>query len=96
VRIEEAFAAAGLNIRGEPIPARRVRLTCAGCGIVSPADAMQTEESGDQTNYICPDCGAVAATVSPAPGLGGYRLGDWVVNSSGGMAIDVPGPNEAV
>jgi hypothetical protein len=35
-------------------------------------------------------------TVSPAPGLGGYRIHDWTVNPLGGMTVDVPPLDESV
>lgn len=96
MRVEEAFAAAGLNIAGKPIPARRIIVTCPDCQRDATADAMETAESGQQTNHLCPNCGAVALTVSPAPGVGGYRLGEWVVRPLAGMAVDVPGKGKPV
>ena len=96
MRVEEVFAAVGLNIRGEPIPARRIRIVCPNCGRTSGADQVRLGESGQQTNHDCPSCTATMLTVSPLPGLSGYRLKDWTVIPLGGMTIDVPPPDEAV
>jgi hypothetical protein len=90
MRIEEAFAAAGITQQGEPIAAAQFRAACPNCQAASTADSMTTDESGEQTNYACGMCGATVITVSPAPGLGGYRIGDWVVNAAGGMEILIP------
>ncbi len=90
VRVEEVFAVAGLNIRGETIPPARIRITCPNCGRTSGADEARIAESGHQTNHDCPHCAATMLTVSPARSVGGYRLKDWTVNPLGGMAIDVP------
>jgi hypothetical protein len=96
MRVEEAFAAAGVNVHGQPIPERRFRATCPECSHAAALDTMETTESGEQTNYACEKCGATVITVSPSPGLGGYRLGAWVVFPVGPMEIDVPGPGESL
>jgi predicted RNA-binding Zn-ribbon protein involved in translation (DUF1610 family) len=100
VRVEEVFAAAGINIRGEPIPERRINAVCPECGQAESLDNMQTMESSDETTYECPNCGGavIRVTAGPLPTVrpGAYRLGDWVVIPLGGMTIDVPGPGEAI
>ena len=96
MRVEKVFAAAGLNIRGKAIPAHRIRIVCPNCTRTSGADEVRHAESGQQTNHDCPNCAATMLTVSPAHGLGGYRLKDWTVNPLGGMTIDVPPADEAV
>jgi DNA-directed RNA polymerase subunit RPC12/RpoP len=94
MRVEEAFAAAGINNAGEPVPDSLILATCAACGIETRLDRMATSDSGPQTNYECPECGTTVVTVGPAPGLTGYRLGDNVVNAPAGFKIVVPGPNQ--
>lgn len=96
MRVEEVFAAAGLNIRGNAIPPQRIRIICRNCNRTSGADEVRHAESGQQTNHDCPHCGATMLTVSPARSLGGYRLKDWTVNPLGGMTIDVPPADEVV
>jgi DNA-directed RNA polymerase subunit RPC12/RpoP len=92
VRIEEAFAAAGINAQGEPITDSLIVAACLECKTETRADRMEREDSGAQTNYLCPKCGATVVIVGPAPGLtGGYRLGNTVIQPRGGMAIAVPG-----
>ncbi|MDQ3865651.1 MAG: hypothetical protein M3304_02295 [Actinomycetota bacterium] len=90
MRVEEVFAAAGLNIRGEMIPPARIRITCPNCTRVTGADLVRHLESGQQTNHDCPHCAATMLTVSPAHRPGGYRLKDWTVIALAGMTIDVP------
>ena len=51
MRVEEAFAAAGVNVHGQPIPERRFRATCPECSHAAALDTMETTESGEQTNY---------------------------------------------
>jgi hypothetical protein len=96
MRVEEVLVAAGLNIRGESIPAQRIRITCPNCGRTAGADEVRHAESGPQTNHDCPGCAATMLTVTPARIAGGYRLKDWTVNALGGMTVDVPPVDEAV
>ena len=96
MRVEEVFAAAGLNIRGQPIPSRRIRIVCPNCDRTSGADEVRLAESGQQTNHDCPHCAATMLTVSPAHHVDGYRLKDWTVNPLGGMTVEVPPLDEAV
>ena len=96
MRVEEVFAAAGLSIRGETIPAGRIRVVCPNCERTSGADNLRHAESGQQTNHDCPHCAATMLTVSPAPARGGYQLKDWVVVPLAGMSVDVPAPGEPI
>ncbi len=96
MRVEEVFALAGFNIRGEAIPPSRIRITCPNCSRASGADEVRIAESGHQTNHDCPHCAATMLTVSPAHSEGGYRLKGWTVNPLGGMAIDVPPLDDGV
>jgi hypothetical protein len=96
MRVEEVLAEAGLNIRGETIPAWRIRITCPNCRRTSGADEVRHAESGPQTNHDCPGCAATMLTVTPARRPGGYRLKDWTVNALGGMTVAVPPAGEAV
>jgi hypothetical protein len=96
VRVEEVLAAAGLNIRGETIPPRRIRITCPNCRRTTGADQVRHAESGQQTNHDCPGCAATMLTVTTARIAGGYRLKDWTVTALGGMTVDIPPVGEAV
>jgi endogenous inhibitor of DNA gyrase (YacG/DUF329 family) len=94
MRVEEVFAAAGLTIGGEAIPAARIRVVCPNCGRTSGANELRHAQSGAQTSHDCPHCAATVLTVSPAPGRGGYQLKDWIVVPRAGMSVDVPLPGE--
>jgi hypothetical protein len=90
MRVEDAIAAAGLNAGGRRIEDSWIRAKCPACKKEWSLAALPIGETGSQADYTCRDCEAVVVTVSPAPGLGGYRLKDNVVNALGGMEIDVP------
>lgn len=94
MRVDEAFAAAGVTNNGEPIPDSLILAKCVRCRTETRLDRIDPVESGQQTNYQCPKCGCILVTVGPAPGLTGYRLGDNVVNAPGGFNVVVPGPNQ--
>jgi hypothetical protein len=90
MRVDEAFAEAGINSSGRRIEDSWVRARCPACHTEHRLDSAETEDSGDQTNYLCPSCGAVFVIVGPSPGLRGYNLGKHTVNALGGMEMDVP------
>lgn len=91
MRVEEAMAAAGLSAGGKRIEDGWISAVCPACKTEWQLDRLPVSETGEQTDYTCPSCQAVVVTISPAPGLGGYRLKDNVVNPLGGMKINVPG-----
>lgn len=90
MRVSDAMNAAGIDAGGRPIEERMLRAKCPNCAAEHRLSETTTRESGQQTEYVCADCDAVFVTVGPAPGLGGYRLKDNVVNPLGGMYMDVP------
>ena len=96
MRVEEVFAAAGLNIRGHTIPPQRIRVLCPNCDRTSTADGLRHAQSAGHTNHDCPHCAATVLTVSRAPGKGGYQLRDWIVIPIAGMSVDVPERDEPV
>jgi hypothetical protein len=92
MRAEEVMAAAGFKSHGREIKDAWIKVRCPFDGTKQRLDALELRETGQQTDYLCGKCGRPIVTVGPAPGLvGGYRLGDYIVNPLGGMEIDVPG-----
>jgi hypothetical protein len=88
MRVTDAMSAAGINASGAPIEEAWVVATCQGCKAEHRLSHIDVRESGQQTEYVCPDCDEVFVIVGPAPGLtGGYRLKDNVVNPLGGMRM---------
>ena len=92
MRVSEAMNEAGINVKGKPVEEAMFQATCQGCGAKHKLDTITPQDSGQQSEYACTECGEVFVIVGPAPGLaGGYRLGENVVNPLGGMEIQVPG-----
>ena len=92
LHVEEVFAAAGLNIRGEPIAAWRIRITCPNCARTSGADEVRYQEAGEQTNHDCRYSAATMLTVGRARRPGGYHLKGWTVTPLAGMVIEIDEP----
>lgn len=90
MRVEDAFKAAGISSDGNPVSDGWIVARCQECDRKQRLDGVEVRETGEQTEYLCGGCGAVFVVVGPAPGLGGYRLKDNVVNPLGGMEVEVP------
>jgi predicted RNA-binding Zn-ribbon protein involved in translation (DUF1610 family) len=90
MKVEEVFSAVGINSNGRAITDDWIRTTCPSCSKESRLSEAPMRESGQQSEYACPDCGTTVVIVGPAPGLTGYRLGDHVVQAVNGMYVDVP------
>lgn len=91
MRVQDAFAAAGIDFKGTSMTDGWVVATCQGCEHKQNLGDIEPRENGQQTEYVCPRCETVFVIVGPAPGLtGGYRLGDYVVLPRGGMEVHVP------
>jgi hypothetical protein len=89
-RVQDAFAAVGITPGGIEITDAYFIARCPACSRESNLGAVELRENGEQTEYVCPECASTLVTVGPAPGLAGYRLGNQVVNSVGGMWIELP------
>jgi len=91
MRVSEAMAVAGIDAHGRRIEDGWIDATCPFCQTKQNLGAAQTRDHGQQTDYLCTICGRPFVVVGPAPGLmGGYRLGDNVINPLGGMEVQVP------
>jgi hypothetical protein len=95
MRIEDVFDAAGINLKGKPIPLRRIKTTCPTCRKTRNLAGIEPTNKGLETIYDCPKCGNPILIISPVRkgvgGPGGYRLGRWIITPIGDMKIDVPG-----
>jgi hypothetical protein len=82
--------AAGLEVREDAIEEAWLVARCANCESSHRLSDTETRESGEQTEYVCPSCGAVFIVVGPSPGLSGYRLRDHVIHALRGMWLRTP------